>query len=80
LPDPFFELPCRDQFVAHIAVDFAAGRDNWVSKIGHKTIEQAVKGKRAEPLSQSRRALHVDEQQNPLFQTRPVMAVTVTTW
>src|SRR5208337_2865881 len=71
---PFFELPCRDQFVADVAVDFAAGPDNWVGKIGHKTIEQAVKDERAEPLSQSRRALHVDEQQNPLFQMRLVIA------
>ena len=38
---PFFELPGRDQFVADVAVDFAAGRDYWVGKIGHKTIEQA---------------------------------------
>ena len=38
LADPVIELPCRDQFVSDVAVDFSTRRHDWVGQIGHETI------------------------------------------
>src|ERR1700677_2159911 len=65
--DSLLELPGRDQLIADIPMDFAPCRDDRLGEVEHETIEQAMKGERAKPLGQSRGALHVEEQEHPLF-------------
>src|SRR5271170_29167 len=72
--DPLLEPPGRDHFIADIAVDFAARRDYRFSEIHDETVEQAVKYESAEPLGESRRPLHVDEQEHARFNSRPMIA------
>jgi hypothetical protein len=64
---PLFELPGRDQLIANVAMDFSARRYNRLGEIEVETIEQAMKGERTQPLGQSRRALHVEEQEHSRF-------------
>ena len=55
-------------------MDFAARRDYRFGEIDDETVEQAVKCECAEPLGESRRPLHVDEQEHARFNSRPVIA------
>ena len=71
---PLLELPGRNQLIANIPMDFATRRDDRLSEIEDETIEQAMKGERAEPLGQSRRTLHVEEQEYPRFHAGRVIA------
>src|SRR5271169_338302 len=76
--DPLLEPPGRDHFIADIAVDFAARRDYRFSEIDDETVEQPVKCECAEALGESRRPLHVDEQEHARFNSRPVMKLSST--
>ena len=64
---PLLELPGRDQLIADIPMDFATRRDDRLGEVVDETINQSMKGERAEPLCQSRRPDHVDEQEHPRF-------------
>ena len=55
-------------------MDFAARRHDRIGEIDDEAVEQAVKGERAEPLGEPCRPLHVDEQEDPRFDPRPVIA------
>ena len=55
-------------------MDFAARRDDRLGEIVDEAVDQAMEGERAEPFGQSRRPLHVDEQEHARFHARRIIA------
>src|ERR1700722_20723916 len=67
LSGSLLELPGRDQLIADIPMDFPPRRDDRLRKVVDEAFDQAVEGERTEPLGQSRRPFHVDEQEHSRF-------------
>ena len=54
-------------YAIFIGAAVATRRNDRLGEIEDETVEQTMKGERAEPLRQSRRTLHVEEQEHSRF-------------
>jgi hypothetical protein len=53
--------------------DLATGRDDRGGHVDDEAVDETVEGEFAEPLGEGGRALDIDEQEDALFQPRPVI-------
>ena len=72
--DSVFQLPGRDQFIADIGVNLPARGGDRLGEIIDEAVDQTVEGEGTQALSQARRALHIEEQEDARFQPRRIIA------